>query len=205
MVHTFCGGKKKHFYRYYRCVGAIKNGVDTCPAGSIPASEIERLVVDEIRGLGADSALLDEILRESQSVIERDRLELSDERDGLRRGIGNNHRALRRLVGSGGTGPDVTARLADLNEQIAIAERRLPEIDAKLAELDRGTISREEADAALSDFDAIWASLAPREQARLLNLLIERVEYDGEAGTVSVTFRPSGIGSLLMTELEEAA
>ena len=205
MVHTFCGGKKKQFYRYYRCVGAMKNGVHTCPAGSIPAQEIERLVVDEIRGLSADAVLLDEILRESQSVIEQERLELSTERDGLRRDIGNNHRALRRLVESGGTGPDVTARLADLNEQIAVAERRVPEIEAKLAELDRETISRDEAEAALADFESIWASLAPREQSRLLNLLIERVEYDGAASTVSVTFRPSGIGSLIATPLEEAA
>ena len=39
-------------------------------------------------------------------------------------------------------------------------------------------------------------SLAPREQARSLRLLIERVGYDGRDGTVTVTFRPLGIEAL---------
>jgi len=112
---------------------------------------------------------------------------------------------LRRLVEKRSTSREVTTRLADLHEQIAAAERRLPELDARLAELDRETISRDEAEAAFSDFDAIWTNLCPREQTRLLNLLVERVEYNGEAGTISVTFRPSGISSLMTAHLEEAA
>ena len=49
---------------------------------------------------------------------------------------------------------------------------------------------------ALAEFDKLWDALAPREQARLLELLIERVEYDGQRGNVSLTFHPSGIKSL---------
>jgi site-specific DNA recombinase len=46
--------------------------------------------------------------------------------------------------------------------------------------------------------------LAPREQARILELLIDRVDYDGERGQVSLTFRPCGIRSLTQ-ELQESA
>ena len=49
---------------------------------------------------------------------------------------------------------------------------------------------------ALEVFDPVWASLAPREQARIIRLLIERVGYDGRDGTVTVTFRPPGIEAL---------
>ena len=48
----------------------------------------------------------------------------------------------------------------------------------------------------------------PREQARLLELLVERVEYDGEHGNVSLTFHPCGIKSLteeLAHQQEDAA
>jgi len=38
----------------------------------------------------------------------------------------------------------------------------------------------------------------------VIQLLVKRVEYDGEAGTVSVTFRPSGIRAL-EAEQEAAA
>ncbi len=42
----------------------------------------------------------------------------------------------------------------------------------------------------------MWGALFPREQARILRLLVERVGYDGGAGTLAITFRPSGIKAL---------
>lgn len=42
----------------------------------------------------------------------------------------------------------------------------------------------------------MWRVLAPSEQARILNLLVERIDYDGPAGNVSITSRPTGIKSL---------
>jgi len=45
-------------------------------------------------------------------------------------------------------------------------------------------------------FDPVWEALTPQEQARVFQLLIRRVEYDGEKGAVSVTFRPDGIKAL---------
>ena len=59
-----------------------------------------------------------------------------------------------------------------------------------------GIVGEDEIRAALAQFDDLWAALTPKEQVRVIQLLVERVEYDGEAGTVSVTFRPSGIRAL---------
>ena len=49
----------------------------------------------------------------------------------------------------------------------------------------------------------VWDTLSPREQARVIRLLVEQVNYDGEKGTVSVTFHPSGI-KVLADEFAEA-
>ena len=57
-------------------------------------------------------------------------------------------------------------------------------------------MSKAEVDSALAAFDPLWESLSPREQARMLRLLIQRVEYDGSKGTVSITFLPNGIKAL---------
>ncbi len=56
----------------------------------------------------------------------------------------------------------------------------------------------EEAEAALalSVFDPVWGALAPRERVRAVQLLVERVDYDGAAGKVALTFRPAGIKTL---------
>jgi site-specific DNA recombinase len=45
-------------YRYYNCLNAQKRGWDTCPTKSVPAQEIERFVVEQIRGIGNDPALI---------------------------------------------------------------------------------------------------------------------------------------------------
>jgi len=50
--------------------------------------------------------------------------------------------------------------------------------------------------AALADFHVVWDCLAPREQARVVELLVEQVVYDHERGTVAVAFREAGIKTL---------
>ena len=205
MTHTFTGGKKKAFYRYYRCVRAIKSGATVCSTGTLPAQEIERVVIDEIRGLATDHTLLKQVLAESQSAVDAQRTALLEERDHLRREKTRHERELHRLAEAFEKSDGHDARLADHHERLAQAARRAPELDGRLDALERETITREEAEAAFADFDTLWSNLIPREQARLLNLLIERVDYDGEAGSVAVTFRPSGIRSLIARQLEEAA
>ena len=49
---------------------------------------------------------------------------------------------------------------------------------------------------ALAVFDPVWESLSPREQSRIVRLLIERVGYDGRDGRVTVTFRSPGVKAL---------
>jgi site-specific DNA recombinase len=65
-------------------------------------------------------------------------------------------------------------------------------------------VDEREVEAALTVFDPVWERLSPREQARIIHLLVERVDYDGKNGTVSVTFRPNGIKTLAQ-QFEEAA
>ena len=56
------GGQGGRRYRYYTCVAAQKRGWHTCPSKSVPAAEIEALVVEQVRGVGRDPALLREVL-----------------------------------------------------------------------------------------------------------------------------------------------
>jgi site-specific DNA recombinase len=77
-----------------------------------------------------------------------------------------------------------------------------------LASLDGDLVDETEVATALGDFDALWDCLAPREQARVIELLVERVSYDGDGGNISITFRPTGIKTLageLAKRNEEAA
>jgi len=205
MTHTFCGKNKRNFYRYYRCTNAIKNGHDVCSAGSLPAGEIERVVVEEVRGLVNDEALLAQVLSDAHTAIDAELAVVRRERDDLSRERKRHHEELQQLAASGKTTTEVSARIADLHERLSTADQRLPELESRIADLESQTVTQAEARAAFADFDGLWNSLIPREQARLLKLLISTVEYDGEAGTVSVTFRPTSIRSLIDRKMEDAA
>ncbi|MBN1489496.1 MAG: recombinase family protein [Phycisphaerae bacterium] len=205
MTHTFSMRNNRVAYRYYRCVNAMKNGRDVCPSGSVPAAEIERIVVDEIRGLGNDEALLAEVLAEAHAAVDAELAEARRERDDLRRERRRHDEDLRQLAAGRQGTTEVTARMADLHQRLSAAEQRLPELESRVAELEGRTVTQAEAMAAFTDFDGLWEGLIPREQARVLRLLIARVEYDGRAGTVSVTFRPTDIRSLINRGTEEAA
>jgi site-specific DNA recombinase len=59
-THSAKNGTKR--YRYYVCSSAQKRGWSTCPSKSLPAGEIEQFVVDQIRCIGRDPVLLQEVL-----------------------------------------------------------------------------------------------------------------------------------------------
>ena len=65
-------------------------------------------------------------------------------------------------------------------------------------------VDEEEAARVLAAFDPVWETLTPREQVRLIRLLVQRVDYDGEKGTVSVSFHPAGIKTLSRESAEVA-
>jgi hypothetical protein len=58
-------------------------------------------------------------------------------------------------------------------------------------------VDEAEAETALRGFDSGWKCLSPREQSRILELLIERVEFNGESGQVSIMFRSTGFHGLI--------
>lgn len=104
----------------------------------------------------------------------------------------------RRLVGALGAGAraSVTERLAEVELRTSQIEARLGEVATAISAIDRSTVDPEDVAKALAQFVPVWDALVPREQANLLQLLIERVDYDGAAKEVAITFRPTGIASL---------
>jgi site-specific DNA recombinase len=50
--HSAKGSRR---YRYYICTNAQRRGWDACPSKSVPAAEIERLVLERLRAYGAEA------------------------------------------------------------------------------------------------------------------------------------------------------
>ncbi|MBA3707487.1 MAG: recombinase family protein [Planctomycetes bacterium] len=145
---TYCWSRRgPKVYSYYTCARSREHGADTCPMPSLPALELERLVVDEIAAICRDPQLADAVVAE----------------------------ALRQPV----------TDIPEIAGQVCARQAM---------SLGAGTVAQ--ARAALSQFEPVWSELSPSERAQFLNLLIERIRVDGQAGTVSFVFRANGIAAL---------
>ncbi len=195
-THTTRKGTKR--YRYYVCVNAQKRGWHCCPSKSVPAGEIERFVVEQIRGIGEDPALVRETLDRAVRQVDEERSALQAEQRGLERDARRWNDEVRTTLEGAAAGQSASAlpRLADLQERLRHAEQRAAEIQTRLDALDRERITEDEVAAALASFDPVWNALAPREQARIVHLLVQRVDYDCGAGTLAITFHAAGLKTL---------
>ncbi|MBU0990939.1 MAG: recombinase family protein [Proteobacteria bacterium] len=200
MLHNYTKKSGNKMYRYYVCSRAQKEGWNVCPTKSISAQTIEQFVVEQIRRIGRDSELMDQTYLEANSQIETQLEALIKERNIIRNQLKKYNEEMKQLVTNLPSDPDINSpvksRMADLQELIISAENRLEAKTREILHLKNIRIDKTELENAFSVFDPLWNSLTIKEQARIIRLLIEQVGYDGERGTMAITFRPAGIQSL---------
>lgn len=192
MSHSYTQ-KGTKLYRYYVCQRAQNRGWQECPAPSVPAGEIERFVIDKIKRISRDPALIRDTLaqvrRQTEDGIER----LGVEKTALARDVRHDYASVGKLAGSAPAGDP---QVLEIQTRIRNAERRISAIDEELAALRLQQIDEDDVVSALAQFDELWEALTTKEQAQVLELLIERVKYDSDSSTLSITYRPTGIKTL---------
>lgn len=186
-------------HREYVCSSAMKKGYATCPCPRINAQRLEDIVVGQIRTIGEDRDLQRETVRQVAELRQARRPALVSEQKRLRLRPEKVRDQLRQLVdalATGEHGATAAARIASLEEQAGKVERRLVEIARELAALDVGFVDEADVAKALSLFDPVWEMLFPHEQARIIQLLIDRIEHDPVGGKLGVEFAPAGVRTL---------
>jgi site-specific DNA recombinase len=208
MVHAPSknGGK---LYRYYRCLNSMRKGAAACPTKAVQADRVEQFVVDRIRCIGQDPALQRETFEAALAQVAAERRGLKAEAKRGERDLAIARRDVERLVGtlSRSTGPAADALHGELvaaQERIGTLEARLAEVRDREATLAAQQIDEADLARALEAFTPIWDVLLTPEKERVLNLLIERVSYDGRDGNLTIRFRLDGIASLAAETAVEA-
>jgi site-specific DNA recombinase len=195
-AHTKKGARR---YHYYSCVAAQKHGKARCPSRSVPAAEIERVVVDRVRCVGRNPALLHDVLAQVAAQQQTRTADLDAEGRTLAKDLSAWHGEVRRLSGQLRPGEDnglLIARLADLQERIAAVEGRAAGVHDQIRSARKHLLDEGEAAEALAAFDPVWEQLTPHEQVRVLGLLVEQVDYDGSKGKIVIRFHDTGIRAL---------
>ncbi len=192
MSHSYSKRGSK-LYRYYVCTQAQKRGWQECPAPSLPAKEIERFVINQIRSIGRDPTVIRDTLTQARSIATAQVDRLTSERNALQRSLRKVCAQLGKIAAGAEPGDP---RLSDAQKSIREADSRMIEIDEELSIIAKDSIDEAEVAQVLADFNQLWESMQPGEQARAIELLIERVTFDGRAGKLSITYRPTGIKKL---------
>jgi site-specific DNA recombinase len=203
MIHTYVN-KKDKLYRYYVCVKAHQRGWAQCETRSVSAPAIENAVIEQLRGVGSNPAMLHEVRRQLDEQHESTRATVQHEKAEIERelkDVGRKVNATAALLGTAGPAAELaTDRLAELQGQTSHLESRLTDVCRKATAVGAETIGSADLKAALSTFDSLWEQLSGWEQERFIQTLVQEVRYDGKSGTVTLAFASPGLKEICRRE-----
>jgi site-specific DNA recombinase len=182
-------------YRYYTCAKKVKTGYSKCALPSLPAGELEKMVIDQMRYLIRHPDVIAHTYREvcagSQTGPDPEVLAQLEE---LRQSRQQTHLAARSLLDlKDPDGPLVKSELKRLNDQMKSLDDSIRNLEA--ATTSASPVDLAEITNALSRLDPIWEVLYPEEQSRILELLIESVTVS--ENNVDIRFRTNGIEKIV--------
>ena len=196
--------KGSRVYRYYVCSSAQRLGYKTCPHPSVSTQKMEDQVVDQIRAIGRDNDLQKRMVTAARKIQKTERVKLEAQRRREEKKLAKVRSEITGLVTaiSKGTaqGHSISARLDELEGKAGTLQGRLADLDRQITALDGAVIDKHDLAEALSLFDPIWDVLYPTERARIIQLLIDHVEFHGKATPLDIEFSPAGV-RLLANEL----
>lgn len=197
MGPTFTKRRGK-LYRYYLCVHASKNGHNSCPIKTLAAAEVEQAVVDQLRGIFRSPEVVASTFRAAQQQLTDHLEQLSRRRTDADLALQALKEEARRLVaanGDQGASLPIARRLGELRGLIEGQEQTLETVSMQMHQAQQVAFTEQEVLAALSSLDPLWEQLFPDEQARILHLLVERVDIHPEGAEVRI--RADGLRSLV--------
>jgi site-specific DNA recombinase len=189
--HTYTKKNGNKLYRFYVCCRRIKESRDACPTPPFSAPDIEQFVVDQIRRVGRDPQLAQEVFEEAKRQQGNSLARLQSERDRLIKQKIQRDEQARRLTAmliSPGDSATLLRNIGEAEEQSATITRRLGELDQEITTAQQSDINFDHLKATLAEFDAVWDVLVPSERGQLINSLVERVICSPD-GEIRVIFR----------------
>jgi len=170
-------------YRYYLCAAAAKKGYSHCPVKSVSAGEIEAAVIEQLRLVFRAPERLASILceRNCEKTGEIERLR------GERAEIEERIRVLAAAAQAGANGRGTVSDIKDSRAQ-------LDRLSDEIRTLEPHAVTEPAVSAAFQRLEPLWTELFPVEQARIVRLLLERVDL--RADSFELRFRSDGLRSL---------
>ena len=203
MTHSYsCKGNKR--YRYYVCGTAMQEVGRSVQRHPCPPARSNALSSNKFKPSAPTKTCSIKRSVKSNRVPNSFTDNLEAERKSLQRQLRNDHEKLR-AIAANATNNGRVAGLPELQKRIDTAEDRLKAIGIELQSLEAQAIDTADVRRLLAGFEELWQTIQPREQVRLTSLLVDRVDFDGVAGNVGITFHDTGMQSLTAGNMEVLA
>ncbi|MBI5866886.1 MAG: hypothetical protein HZB43_01120 [candidate division Zixibacteria bacterium] len=186
------------------CNKAQKQSRGACPTPTLSAGEIEATVVNEIKRLAQDPALVDQVFSAALEQTQQKRLRLESERTRLLRQRQQREEAINRLVstleGRNGELPEVVAeRIRERQAEVVQFNSRLLTVEQELGAIGSQAFNRQHLAQTLAQFTDLWDVLYPQERVKLVQSLIQTVVYHDDLNRVEIRFRHGGDATRAVT------
>jgi site-specific DNA recombinase len=188
MSHSYTK-KGSTLYRYYICHKAQKQGWACCPSPSLPADQIEKFVIDQIRSVGQDPGVVRDTLAQSRVQTQTTVEQLKKEKNALERAILGHYERLNQAIAEESN----ETSFADIQDQIREKEQRVSEIVDEMTSVSSLMIDESDVRESLGQFHEFWAALSPVERAKAIHQIVDSIQYDGHSKELSISYHPIGI------------
>lgn len=195
MSHHFVSKKNKR-YRYYVCVKAQKQGWDMCPGPSLPAAELERFVVGQIKEIGKDPGVLADCIQQLQERLQSEIQNLKDFRTEKEKSLRAISRQIGRVAPQVGVDDTALMQMESLQDQLAGIKEEISQANMKMATLEQRLLEPDELIGVVESFEPLWEAMGPRQKEKLIGLLIKQVEWDSQKEEITIAFHQTNIETL---------
>lgn len=197
MIHT-CSKRDTKTYRYYVCLTAQQRGWHQCPSKSLNAHDIETAVVEHIKGIGLNPAIISAVTNKATEKAQRNIMALEAEHLACEREIKKLTNEIRKLTEQPikDARDPALAKLAEAQQALMEKEQRMTLVKEEVRSIQHGLTSHDEVGKTLQQFEPLWDTLTTQEKIKIIRLLVERVGFDGRDNSVTVTFRSQDIKEL---------
>ena len=188
-------------YRYYLCVHASKKVAHDCPVRTVPAGDVEQVVMQQLKSLFRSPELVARTYTAARQQETEEIGRLTMLKAELEEKIKDGRERALQIIASAGQerrgshGGRLSDALDEVNVQVQALAEELKQISANLEALTQQCVTEDEVRRALHAIEPLWEQLFPAEQNRIVRLLVDRVEVREDG--LEVALRGEGMGHVV--------
>ncbi len=167
-------------YRYYRCSTRIKIGSVACTGKLVPASEVERVVVEQLQGVVSTPAVkaqVADVLRAklSERTADADKVRAHVTRAMATISASRQALADRAHAADALALDELRSRLNDEAQQLDALRARMAAVDRELSDIEAASKDIDWMLGSLDHLPTVWQHMTPPNRWRLLGALVDRI------------------------------